>query len=389
MEQEKRKYIILLISHSTNTPLTQGRLYFVNIQLNIVNYFVRDIMKILGKNKTLYIPLSHYSFLLLFTLEFTYYLLILQTGIVEYHHSNMTEIWMIPVGGIIGIISSIWLYKYASWLMPLALFIQLLLSIDYAQANGAELFILGYISGLTAPILIYNIKYLWIAVIGLSFSYALGTLLFHIDAIMRTDIALTLTLVALFSTLFIHFEKTKLTIATDLTLYSMGSIFLWLLLDASLFETLSRDSYMSLWGDSHYTFTIILSHSLGLALAYRLREWKYTDATLLILFVVSYFLYDTQEKTLLSIVYPIVISYYNVIILYKLMKLNYVMLAVMSLSLWGASGLGLFIALSGHFILAWVVLFFLVILILLHNKKYEPLVKNLNQVLHLYKKEIL
>jgi hypothetical protein len=64
----------------------------------------------------------------------------------------------------------------------------------------------------------------------------------------------------------------------------------------------------------------------------------------------------------LSIVYPFVISYYNVIILRVLMRLPYGLLAVMALSLWAASGLGLLVALSGSFIIAWVILTLLAII---------------------------
>jgi hypothetical protein len=335
------------------------------------------------------IPFYSYGFLLLFIVEFTYYLLILQTGIVEYHHSNMAELWMVPAGGIIGIISSIWIYKQSTWVMPLALFIQLIISFHYAYATSIELFILGYISGLTAPILIYNITRLWLAVVGLAFSYTLGTLLFPIHASMRTDVALSLSILALISSLFINFKKSKNTKNNHLTLYSMGSVFLWLLLDASLFETLSRNSYMHLWGDSHYTLGIIIFHIIGLIIAYRLREWKYTDITLLILFALSYFFYSIEEKVVLSVLYPIVISYYNVIILYKLMKLHYFVLAIMSLSLWGASGLGLFIALSEEFLLAWFILFILTILAVLHQQRYKPLITNLNTTFNSYKGKIL
>ena len=71
------------------------------------------------------------AFFFLFASEFTFYLLILQTGIVEYHHSMMTEIWMVPVGGILGIIASVFLYKDRQWLIPFLLFLQFLSQDDY------------------------------------------------------------------------------------------------------------------------------------------------------------------------------------------------------------------------------------------------------------------
>ena len=300
--------------------------------------------------------LANISFLLLFASEFTYYLLILQTGIVEYHHSLLTEIWMVPAGGMLGILLSVSLYKERQWLMPFLLLSQLLLSFSYASANGLELFGLGLISGLTAPMLIYRIQNLWLAVVALALSYAFGTATFHVAAIERTDIALFLTLIALLSSFFVQMKIIKRVEMKNVSLYTMASVFFWLLLDAALFETLSRDSFMHLWGESVFTPVIIVSHLVGLAVAYRLRAWRHTDLALLGLFVLTYTVYSAGNPVALSLVYPFVISYYNVIILNKLRTLHYLPLAVISLSLWGASGLGLFIALSHTFLIAWIIL---------------------------------
>ncbi|BAF72026.1 hypothetical protein [Sulfurovum sp. NBC37-1] len=304
-------------------------------------------------------PFSTYAFMLLFAAEFTYYLLILQTGIVEYHHSNLTEIWMVPAGGMIGILLSILVYKDRQWLISFLLFSQLLLSIDYAKANGLELFLLGFISGLTAPMLIAGVQRLWIVVVALALSYAFGTYVFDVQAVDRTGIALGLSLFAFATSLFSGMNTVR-DAKGMVSLYSMGNIFLWLLLDAALFETLSRNTVMHLWGEDHFIWMIILFHLIGLAVAYRLRHWKYNDAALLGLFILTYVTYTLGSQEGLSVVYPFVISYYNVIILSKLIRLPYVQLALMSLSLWAASGLGLFIALSHTFAIAWAVLALLI-----------------------------
>ena len=301
------------------------------------------------------------AFFFLFASEFTYYLLILQTGIVEYHHSVMSEIWMVPVGGVLGIIASIFLYKERQWLIPLLLFFQLILSLSYASANGLELFLLGLISGLTAPMLIAAIERFWVVVAALALSYTYGTYYFDVPAFQRTDIALFLSLVALAASLFSQMNKINKS-TTYFSFYSAGSIFLWLLLDAALFETLSRDSVMSLWGDSSFTWHIILFHSIGLIIAYKARDWKYNNRLLIALFILTYTLYTLGLQEPLSIVYPFVISYYNVIILRALMRLPYALLAIMALSLWMASGAGLLVALSGSFIIAWIILMMLVLL---------------------------
>ena len=300
------------------------------------------------------------AFLLLFAAEFTYYLLILQTGIVSYHHSVLTEIWMVPVGGMLGIVLSVFLHKERRWLIPFLLFVQLLLSVDYAEANGFELFLLGLVSGITAPMLIARIERFWLVVLSLALSYAFGTYVFDVPAIQRTEIALFLSAVALFASLFSHMQRERKKTA-QISLYSMGSVFLWLLLDAALFETLSRDSVMQLWGEGTFTWNIIVSHIVGLAVAYRSRNYRHNDAVLLLLFMLTYGLYTAGSQSLLSLVYPFVISYYNVIILKKLFSLPYATLAFVSLSLWAASGAGLLIALSHTFLLAWIVLFLLIL----------------------------
>ncbi len=306
------------------------------------------------------IPLAEIAFLALFASEFTFYLLILQTGIVEYHHSVMSEIWMVPVGGIMGIIISVFLYKDREWFIPLLLFIQLLLSFNYADSSGFELFGFGLISGLTAPMLIARVNHFWVVVVALGLSYSYGTYYFDVVASDRGGIALFLSAVALLSSLFAQMKEKKEKIEF-ISMFSVGSIFLWLLLDASLFETLSRDSMMRLWGDEAFTYNIIIFHIIGLIVAYKARDSKYNDIALLSLFVVAYTLYSFEWQFGLSVVYPFVISYYNVIILRALVNLPYALLAVMALSLWGASGLGLLVALGGEFGVAWAILLALIL----------------------------
>lgn len=305
--------------------------------------------------------ITQFAFMLLFASEFTFYLIILQTGIIEYHHSIISEIWMIPFGGILGILISIKFHKEREWLIPFLLFLQLLLSLHYAEANIGELFAMGLISGMTAPMLIARIDRLLIVVIALGLSYTYGTYYFSVLAIERTNIALFLSALALLSSFFSNMKQVD-NKREIVTLYSAGSIFLWLLLDAALFETLSRDHIMHLWGEGTYNWNIILFHLLGLLVAYKARNWKYNNSMLLALFILTYSLYSLEWKEALSLVYPFVISYYNVIILRQLMRLPYALLAMMALSLWGASGLGLLVALNGSFWVAWLLLLFLILI---------------------------
>ena len=308
--------------------------------------------------------MANIAFLLLFAAEFSYYLLILQTGIVEYHHSHILEIIMMPIGGVLGIVLSTVLYKERGRLFPLILALQFFISLDYAGAGAIELFILGIISGITAPMLIYRIDKLWIAVGALALSYFFGTLSFHILAVDRMPIALVLSAVAFVSTLFADMNKAKKPHTDKITVYSAGSIFLWLLLDSALFETLLRDSSMHIWGIPSFTWIIIVFHGIGLVVAYLLRVWRYVDVTMVVLFIAAYFAYSVGDRLMLSIIYPFVISYYNVTILYRLKSMHYLPLCIVSLSLWAASGIGLMIALAHLFVVAWVVLGILAVAVL-------------------------
>lgn len=300
-------------------------------------------------------PAYQWAFLLLFASEFTFYLLILQTGVVEYHHSDMHQIWMVPVGGILGIIISVFVHKDRQWLIPVILMAQLILSFDYAGAGPIELFLFGLISGLSAPMLIARIDRFWMVILALTLSYSYGTYYFDVAAADRTGISLFLSLIAFVSSLFAQMRRTQ-NHTTQITLFGAGTIFLWLLLDAALFETLSRDEMMRIWGEGEFTYNIIIFHIIGLMTAYKARDWKYTEEALLGLFALTYFVYSIGWQWGLSLVYPFVISYYNVIILKELIRLPYALLAVMALSLWMASGMGLMVALSGSFLLGWLAL---------------------------------
>jgi len=264
------------------------------------------------------------------------------------------------MGGIIGIITSVFAHQERQWLVPILLLMQPLLSLHYATANGVELFFLGLISGLTAPMLIARIDKFWIAIVALAVSYTYGTYYFDIPAIDRGQIPLFLSSIALIASLFAQMQNLKKS-RLHPTIYSIGSIFLWLLLDASLFETLSRDSKMHLWGEKIFIWNIVIFHIVGLVIAYKAISWRHNHSAILVLFVLTYALYSLGWQWALSMVYPFVISYYNVIILRELTHLPYALLAIMALSLWGASGLGLFVALEENFMIAWAILLLLFI----------------------------
>lgn len=312
------------------------------------------------------------AFFLLFASELTFYLLILQTGIVELHHADMHEIWMVPVGGIIGIISSIFLYKERRWLVPMLLASQTLLAFEYSHASGLILFSFGLISGMTAPLLIARIDALFWAAVALALSYTYGTYHFQVPADERMSIAVLLSIIAFGASLFAQMGRTRKA-TQGLEGKGTATIFLWLLLDASLFETLSRDPSMSIWGHAHFTWSIIALHLVGVVSAYRLRDWKHNDLSILLLFTITYGLYASHWQVGLSIVYPFVISYYNIILLNRLKQIRYRELALVSLGFWAASGSGLMIALSQELLFAWSTLTMLGFICLSQRKSHEDI----------------
>jgi len=281
------------------------------------------------------------AFITLFFMETSYYLLILQTGIVEYFNSEISIIWVIPVGGVLGIFTMSKI-KHRSIVVSISLFFQTLLMFFYPNFNSLMLFILGFLSGLIAPYLIYQLKSLNQIVIVLGLSYILGTFAINIIPENRGLLAIILSTIALFSSYFVVpvTEKEKKSISS----INYSEIFIWLVLDATLFETLSR-SGVGIWKHEEFTMLIAISHIVGLYIGYHLVKFKYNNLVILTLFAISYIFFALNLPYLLAIVYPIVISYYNVIILKYFMSLLFEELTLVSLSLWISSGIGLSIAL--------------------------------------------
>ncbi len=173
------------------------------------------------------------AFVLLFFTETSYYLLILQTGIVDYFHSDITQIWMIPLGGILGILTIVTVQN-RSLIVSIALAFQTLLMFLYPHFNGYMLFILGFLSGLVAPYLIFQLQTLNEIVVILALAYLLGTFAINIAPEQRGELAIVLSLVALFASYFVIPISKK---DSEIELKPYFTIFFWLVLDATLFES--------------------------------------------------------------------------------------------------------------------------------------------------------
>jgi len=161
--------------------------------------------------------------------------------------------------------------------------------------------------------------------------------------------ALFFTVVALISVHFLPSFSTSQKRRDGYFDYSiLAMMTLWVFLDSALFETLSRDMFIPIWRGG-YSNEIISFHILGVivALFYKMRK-REKEFFILSLFALSYLLFFLQEALLLSVVYPFVISYYNVVILQNLTKVkDFRMIALSMIFIgWIASGAGLLVALE-------------------------------------------
>ncbi|XOB62176.1 hypothetical protein ACMC56_16535 [Campylobacterota bacterium DY0563] len=280
--------------------------------------------------------------------ELCYYLLIAQTGIVEYFTSNIYYIAPLPIGGIIG---SILCYKISlsnDKKIKMFLMMQLALTFFYPNYSPITLFLLGISVGALAPLLINELKKASMLDLGLALaiSYSVGTFLFNYDPAKRELIAIVFTIIVLSCSFFLHNIKTNKDIK-NFTSYPIFVMVLWIFLDSALFETLSRDLTVSIWRDG-FTFEIIVFHIIGVIAALKLNIQRMeNELFIMILFALSYLFYFLQEALVLSIVYPFVISYYNVNILKSLVKKPLRKIALYMIFIgWIASGAGLFVALE-------------------------------------------
>lgn len=285
--------------------------------------------------------------------ELSYYLLILQTGIVEYNNSNLITLLPMFIGGVFGTI--ITGYSWGRLVNPIykiyiALSLQLILSFIYPHYNVFTLALLGIAVGMMAPLGIYlfkgtqQTKFL----LALAVAYATGTYLFTTPSQSRVWMAVLFTVIALVSALVLRKYKVQANeIHVTNPYLSYIPLMLWIFLDSNLFETISRHEGINIW--SSHTNTIILFHLIGIIAAFYIKlEDKKQHIFIALLFFGSYCFSYFEAPLALAIIYPFTISYYNVIVFSalskeeSLSKLSFMMIFVG----WIASGLGLGLALT-------------------------------------------
>ncbi|WP_373073465.1 hypothetical protein [Sulfurimonas sp.] len=290
---------------------------------------------------------------LLLGFELSFYLLIVQTGITEHFHSDLVALSPLFIGGVSGtIIAGIDWGKLNNPIhkIIIALSFQLVLSFFYPFYNPFTLFLLGLSIGMMAPLGIYLFKQhqqreLFFA---LAIAYMIGTYNFTSIAEDRMTLAIIFSAIVLISALTLRNFEIEKVAETHYKIATFVPLVLWILLDSNLFETLSRHDYINIW--DKYTYTIMFFHLLGLVAAYfvKIKE-KWQHLIIFLLFTISYTLSYLEVPLILAIVYPFVISYYNVIIFTSLTKLTSLkeLSLVMVFVGWIASGSGLALALSG------------------------------------------
>ena len=310
--------------------------------------------------------------------ELCYYLLIAQTGVVEYFSSNLFLIAPLPIGGVIGSLLVSYIKIDFRNRISLFLIIQLIMSFLYPNFNMYTLFILGFAVGSMAPLIINEVKKTSLLELGLalSISYVTGTLLFNYEVEQRGIIAIILTSIALIASRLLPKNEA---IEKSNQNFPLLMMVLWVFLDSALFESLSRDITISIWRDG-YTFQIALFHVVGVfcALFFKI-EQNQKALFILTLFALSYLFYFLREGFVLSIIYPFVISYYNVVILQTISKKDFKTITLYMIGIgWMASGAGLFVAITNLILFVPIILLIVIFKIMLVD--YKPNNKEIKYV---------
>ena len=296
------------------------------------------------------------ALVLLLGFELSYYLLIVQTGITQYFNSDLIALFPLFVGGVAGTILSG--LSWGSITNPVykiifALSLQLALSFLYPNFSALALGILGLSVGMMAPLSIYIFKQNQRAELffALAIAYSIGTFFFTSFAESRDVMAVVFTSIALVSAILLKDYKVQEdSVVTSRSFVMYLPLMLWIFLDSNLFETLSRTQSLDIW--SHQTYTIMIFHIIGLMSAFFIRTKELNQHLIIaMLFVVSYALAYADIPIALAMVYPFVISYYNVVVFSALTKeMSLKKLSCMMVFIaWIASGIGLALALSKVF----------------------------------------
>ncbi len=284
--------------------------------------------------------------------QLLYYLLIAQTGVVGAFDSHIHDLYTLPIGGVSGaLLSALWRHHDPKRELIFLFGIQIIISWFYPNYSLGMLLALGFVVGYTTPILLYlfssqtKLQLSW----GLAISYTVGTALYTYPFEERGVIALVLPLISLGALIFLTPKRLIHVEYKRFPWRLMMVMMLWIFADSALFETLSRSVEMDIW--SEYTYVIILFHLIGVYAAFHIRSELFQQIPVILgLFIVSYLLYWLKMPLVLAIVYPFVISYYNVLVFHKLIQTRNVrMIALLMVGVgWVATSLANALALEHY-----------------------------------------
>lgn len=282
--------------------------------------------------------------------QLLYYLLIAQTGVVGVFDSHIHDLYTLPIGGVLGsLLAAYWKHIKIKQELFFMFGTQIVISWFYPDYSLGVLLAFGFMIGYTTPLMLYVFReqsrknLAW----GLALSYAVGTALYTYPFQQRGIIAIILPSISMaalyFSTLPIRSHHHH----TPLNWKMIAVMMVWIFADSALFETLSRSGTMDVW--SHYMMLIVASHLLGVYLAFRYgRTLMRSNGIILGIFALSYGVYYAHQPVLLAIIYPIVISYYNVLLFRELTQMGDVRvigIAMVGVG-WGASSIANLVALT-------------------------------------------
>lgn len=252
-----------------------------------------------------------------------YYLLIAQTGVVGAFNSHIHDLYTLPLGGIIGsLLSAYWRHNSLKSELYLLFGAQIIISWFYPSYPLWMLLLLGFVVGYTTPLLLFLFRTqskLYLS-LGLAISYAVGTALYTYPFDARGTIAIILPLISVIALYFTQLGSSLYDEKKPFHWPTLVFMMLWIFADSALFETLSRSGDMDIW--AQFPHLIIASHLFGVFLAYRYGSGLFPQTrVILILFLLSYLFYWVREPIALAVIYPIIISYYNVLLFQALIRL--------------------------------------------------------------------
>jgi len=256
--------------------------------------------------------------------QLLYYLLIAQTGVVGAFDSHLHDLYTLPIGGVMGsLLSAYWKHIQIKQELFFMFGAQIVISWFYPDYSLGILLVFGFMIGYTTPLMLYVFREqsLQNLAMGLALSYAIGTALYSYPFEQRGIIAMILPSISLIALYFSELPVKAKSQITSMNWKMIGVMMVWIFADSALFETLSRSGSMDIWG--HYTLLIITSHLFGVYLALRYgKTLMQSGVAILGLFTLSYGAYYLHQHIVLAIIYPIAISYYNVLVFRELVHLG-------------------------------------------------------------------